>query len=70
MPASSMCSMTPADVHVLTIGQRVHVHFNGVFKEFVDEHGWLKLLLADMRSEVFRHLLVVIDDIMARPAST
>ena len=22
----------PGDVHVLTVGQRVHVHFNGVFK--------------------------------------
>lgn len=50
------------DVYVLTVGQRVHVHFNGVFKEFVDEHGMLKLLLADMQREVFRHLLVVIDD--------
>ena len=58
----------PGDVHVLTVGQRVHVHFNGVFKEFVDEHGMLKLLLADMQREVFRHLLVVIDDHHGPPA--
>ena len=44
MPASSICSMTPADDHLLAVADGVDVDFDGVFQELVDQH---RLALGD-----------------------
>jgi hypothetical protein len=43
-------------VHVLTVGQSVHVHFDGVLEELVDEDGMFGRVSADHIVEVFFHI--------------
>ena len=67
MPASSMCSMTPADDRLLAVADGVDVDLDGVFEELVDQHR-LALGDDDGLGHVALELRLVVAD-LHRPAA-
>ena len=51
-----------ADNHIRAVGERVHVHFRGFFKELVDQHGARRAHQSGLRHVVLHGVDVIGDD--------